>query len=267
MNSPLPWMGGKSRLADTIIPLIPAHRHYGEAFAGGGWVFFRKPPSRVESLNDINSDLISFYRVLQYHLEEFCRQFKWLLSSRELFNDFLRQRDADGLTEIQRAARFYYLQRQAFGGKITGQTFGVHHSSAPRINLLRLEEELSAVHLRLSSVTIEHLDWSAYLTRYDAPETFFYLDPPYWGHERDYGAGIFSQADFHRLAEALAGLQARFLLSLNDTPEVRETFGAFDIRPVQTTYSVGAGSPQTAREVLILNYEPPRPGLLGLCGG
>lgn len=120
MRSPLCWMGGKSRLARKIVELMPEHANYAEAFARAGWVFFAKQESRNESVNDLNSDLVSFYRVLQSHLEEFCRQFKWLLASREWFEDWNRQLAAGGLTDIQRAARFYYVQRQTFGGKLPG---------------------------------------------------------------------------------------------------------------------------------------------------
>lgn len=263
MDSPLRWVGGKSKLADRIVSLIPPHRQYGEAFAGAGWVFFRKEPSRVESLNDINSDLVGFYRVLQHHLEEFCRQFKWLLSSREWFEDFQRQQQAGGLTDIQRAARFYYLQRHCFGGKVTGQTFGVSPDNPPPINLLRIEEELSAVHLRLAGVKIEHLDWREYLRRYDGPETFFFLDPPYFGSEDYYGKGLFARSDYAELAGILAGLKARFLLTLNDAPEIRETFAAFRQREARTRYSVARDETMAAGEILIMNYDL-RPGLLGV---
>jgi DNA adenine methylase len=263
MNSPLAWLGGKSRLAKKIVPMLPPHEHYGEPFAGAGWIFFRKAPSRVESLNDINSDLVSFYRVLQNHLEEFCRQFRWLLSSREIFEDFNRQRDAGGLTDIQRAARFYYVQRQAFGGKVYGQSFGVDRSSPPRINLLRIEEELSAVHLRLTGVTLENLPWHRYLEKYDGKETFFYLDPPYYGCESDYGKDIFTRDDFDRLAERLAKIQGKFLLSLNDTPEVRDIFGGFFVEGTTTRYTVNGANPRTVGEVLVMNYKPSA-GLLDL---
>lgn len=69
MKSPLCWMGGKSRLAKRIVDLIPEHQAYAEAFAGGAWVFFTKQESKYESINDVNSDLVAFYRVLQYHEE------------------------------------------------------------------------------------------------------------------------------------------------------------------------------------------------------
>nr|WP_287412765.1 DNA adenine methylase [Pseudodesulfovibrio sp.] len=263
MKSPLPWLGGKSRLADRIVQLIPAHDHYAEVFAGAGWVFFRKPESKYESINDINSDLISFYRCCQNHLEEVCRQFKWLLSSREFFEDFRSQMDGRGLTDIQRAARFYFLQRQAFGGKVDGG-FGVDYHGLPKINLVRLEEELSRVHLRLTRVRIENLSWTDHIRRYDDKKTFFYLDPPYHGGERDYGKGIFSRKEYAAMAEQLAGIEGKFLLSINDVPEIRETFSAFDIREVETTYSVCKDNNQRVGELLIMNYDP-APGLLGMC--
>lgn len=263
MRSPLKWIGGKSKLTDNIVGLIPDHAHYGEVFCGAGWLFFKKQPSRFESLNDINSDLICFYRCVQNHLEETCRQFKWLLTSRETFEDFKKQRDVRGLTDIQRAVRFYYCQRMAFGGRVVGQTFGVSPNQAPGINLVRIEEELSAVHLRLARVVIENLSWTDYLDRYDRADTFFYLDPPYWGTEDYYGKDLFPRDDFTRLADQLGQLKGKFILSLNDCGGVRNTFAPFRIQSVKTTYSCARESVNTAGEVLIMNYEP-RPGLLGL---
>ena len=166
-------------MAKQIVSVLPPHRAYAEVFAGGAWVFFRKPESSFESINDLNSDLVTFYRVLQFHIEEFCRQFKWLVSSREWFNDWNRQLAAGGLTDIQRSARFYYLQRHSFSSDIVDRSFGRSTHEAPRINLLRIEEELSAIHLRMARVTIENLPWREYVDRYDSPTTLFYLDPPY----------------------------------------------------------------------------------------
>ncbi|MCP3943934.1 MAG: DNA adenine methylase, partial [Desulfobacteraceae bacterium] len=151
MKSPLAYIGGKSKLSKQIVSLIPEHKIYCEVFSGGAWVFFRKPPSKVEVINDLDSDLISFYRVVQNHLEEFLKQFKWLLTSREMFKDWKDQLEARGLTDIQKAARYYYVQRLAFGGRVRNRSYGVQiDGRTPRINLLRLEEEMSAIHLRLS---------------------------------------------------------------------------------------------------------------------
>lgn len=122
------------------------------------------------------------------------------------------------------------------------------------MNLLRIEEELSAAHLRLAGVYIENLHFAEVVRRFDRPHTFFYLDPPYYGCERYYGAGIFARDDFARLAEQLAGIKGKFCLSLNDKPEVRAIFKGFTIRTVSLRYSVGKARQLPARELLIMNY-------------
>lgn len=252
MNSPLAYIGGKSKLSETIIKLIPEHQMYCEVFAGAAWVFFRKEPSKYEIINDLDSDLIIFYRVLQNHLEEFLKQFKWLLSSREWWEDWKRQQTAGGLTDIQRAARYYYLQRHSFGGKVRGRTFGTAPMRRPRINFLRIEEELSEIYLRLTTVTIENLSWADFIKRYDRPGTFFYLDPPYWK------APVYQHNleldDYRSMAEILTGIKAKFILSINDRPEIRKIFEAFKIKPVTLKYSVAKEKLTEAKELLITNF-------------
>ena len=115
MSTPIvPWMGGKRRLADRLIPLFPPHECYVEVFAGGAALYFMRPQAApVEVLNDINGDLVTLYRVAQNHLEEFVRQFKWALSSRQVF-EWQKMTRPETLTDIQRAARFFYQQHHAF---------------------------------------------------------------------------------------------------------------------------------------------------------
>jgi len=125
-----------------------------------------------------------------------------------------------------------------------------------KCNLRRIEEDFSEAHLRLSRVYIENRPYGQVVARFDKPRTLFYLDPPYWGCENDYGVGIFSREDFQRLAKQLDGIQGRFLLSLNDTPGVREVFGNFHIEAVRTRYSVAAKGKKEVGEVLISNFKP-----------
>ncbi len=184
MTKPIvPWIGGKRRLAKRILPLFPSHECYVEPFAGGAALYFTKVPCDVEVLNDINGELINLYRVVKHHLEEFIRQFKWALVSRQNYG-WLKQTPIETLTDIQRAARYYYLQKMAFGGKVANQTFGTATTVPPRLNLLRIEEELSSAHLRLARTYIEHLPWDECIRRYDRPHTLFYLDPPCSGTYR-----------------------------------------------------------------------------------
>ncbi len=252
MHSPLAYIGGKSKLSETIIKMIPEHQAYCEVFAGAAWVFFRKEPSKYETINDLDSDLVCFYRILQNHLEEFLKQFKWLLSSREWFEDWKRQQEAGGLTDIQRAARYYYLQRHSFGGRVRARTFGTGPMRRPRINLLRIEEELSEVHLRLATVAIENLSWQDFLKRYDRAKTFFYLDPPYF--KAPYYNHNLGPEDYRELAGILGGITAKFILSINDLPEMREVFGDFKIKPGKLKYSVKREGMTEGKELLVSNY-------------
>ncbi len=178
-NKPIiPWQGGKSRIAKDLLPLFPNHSCYVELFCGGAALFFmRDEPANTEVINDSNGELVNLYRVLQNHLEEFVRQFKWCITSRQIF-EWEKLKVPDTLTDIQRAARFYYLQRHAFGGKVSGQSFGTK-TTGRGLNLLRIEEDLSAAHLRLNGVFIENDSWDKCFDRYDREHTFFYADPPY----------------------------------------------------------------------------------------
>lgn len=240
MHSPLTWIGGKRRLAKAICERIPKHKAYVEPFTGAGWVFFNKPPSPVETLNDVNGDLVSFWRIIQRHPAAFLEQFKHLLVGRETFEDFKNQLETPGYTDVERAARFYYIQRCAFGGKLVNRTFGVSPLNMPRINLLRIEEEISQVHLRLARVLIERLHYADCLRRYDKPEVLFYIDPPYWACEKDYGVAIFTREDHAHLAELLKNLEhAKFVLSYNDVPEIAALYADMRIERVETRYSVG----------------------------
>lgn len=248
----VPWLGGKRRLADTIIPRFPAHTCYVEVFAGGAALYFLRPPADVEVINDVNGDLVNLYRVVQNHLEEFVRQFKWALSSREVFK-WLQATPPATLTDIQRAARFFYLQHHAFGGKVSGQTWGTA-TTAPPVNLLRLEEQLSAAHLRLAGTHIERLDWRECMRRYDRPHTLFYLDPPYWQTE---GYGVpFDWQEYEAMANTLKSLQGKAILSINDHPEVRSCFAELHMESLDITYQVGGGHrPADRKELLIFSWD------------
>lgn len=247
-----PWIGGKRRLAKHILPIFPDHTCYVEPFCGAAALFFMKAPARVEVLNDVNGDIVNLYRVVQHHLDEFVRQFRWALPSRESFLH-ARETPTDGLTDIQRAVRFYYLQKLCFGGKATGLTFGTSATTPPRLNLMRLEEDMSAAHLRLSRTTIEHLDWQECIRRYDRDGTLFFLDPPYWKTE---GYGVpFAIEQYEAIAEMATTRQGRFIVTVNDHTDMRRVFSGLKCRSADITYNVGgAGRAQQSRELILTNY-------------
>jgi len=251
----VPWIGGKRRLADRILPMFPPHLCYVEPFAGGAALFFMKEPSKSEVLNDINGELVNLYRVVKHHVEEFARQFKWALSSREIFK-WLQATPTETLTDVQRAARFYYLQRLAFGARVHGQNFGTTTTTPPRLNLLRLEEDLSQAHLRLAHATIEHLAWDECVRRYDREHTLFYMDPPYWGTQ---GYGVtFPIEAYGQMAAAVKDMKGKAIVSVNDVPEMRRAFAGLRLTRVRISYTLGASGTgrQPRGELIITNYRP-----------
>ncbi len=248
----IPWLGGKRRLAKKILPLYPPHTCYAEPFAGGAALLFLKPPSKLEVINDIHGELVNLYRIVQNHPEELIRQFKWALSSRTLFKWETMKRP-ETLTDIQRAARFFYLQKLAFGGRVTGQSFGSATTAPPKLNLLRLEEDLSQAHLRLSGVLIENLPWQEVITRYDRAHTLFFCDPPYW---KVAGYGVdFPLDNYQQLAEFARTIKGKMIITLNDHPDMRELFAGFNIKTAAIHYSCGAEKKRkTSTEMIITHF-------------
>ena len=249
------YIGGKRNLADTIIQRIrrTPHTQYAEPFVGMGGVFMRRPfRAQSEVINDLSRDVATLMRVLQRHYVAFLDTLKWQLSSRAEFERLMKV-DPDTLTDLERSARFLYLQRLAFGGKVRGRNFGVNYNLGARFDLTKLVPLLEAAHERLSGVVIECLPWDAFVDRYDRPGVLFFLDPPYWGSGDDYGRGQFPREQFELLADRLRRIEGRFLVSLNDVPEVRRLFRGCQIEPVRTTYTLAGGSraARQARELLI----------------
>ena len=254
-----PWLGGKRNLAKRICALIDndtQHRTYAEPFVGMGGIFLRRTrcPS-AEFINDRGRDVYNLFRVLQEHYVAFLDMLRFQITTQANFNRLIDV-DPETLTDLQRAARFLYLQKLAFGGKVSGKNFGLAVERPGRFNLTTLETDLEALHSRLSGVTVTCMDFADFIRRVDRPETLFYLDPPYWGCEGDYGKALFSRERFEELATVLGALKGRFILSLNDVEGVRETFKAFRFREVKTTYTISAkGAAPERAEVLISNYD------------
>ncbi len=256
MKGPLSYIGGKNRIAVKIIATFPEHKTFVEVFAGGAQVFFHKEPSTVEVLNDIDGDVVTFFRVCQSHFAELVRYMKFIVASREWF-DLLQSADPKTLTDIQRAARFFYLQKNAYAGLVRKRRFGYSITEPSRFNPARLPELIEKAHERLARVQIENLPYQDVLQRYDRPTTLFYLDPPYFG--RKLYRFNFADEDFATLADRLRQLRGMFVLSLNDVPEVRALFADFKISEIDLVYTAQRTAGKRFREVLITNA-PHRPG-------
>ncbi|QHH99240.1 DNA adenine methylase [Acinetobacter dispersus] len=252
------WLGGKSQLARTIIELMPVHKYYCEVFGGAGWVLFKKTPSYGETINDINGDLINLYRVFKYHHEALVKEFETQLISRD---EFLRARSEEpkSLTDIQRAARFYYMLRNCYGARIHNPSFCSHPIRPANLKLGDdLKEFLQKIHERLQRVTIENMAFDQLILQKDHKDMLFYLDPPYYQCEKYYGKDIFSRDDFFKLRDILKSIKGKFILSLNDVPQVREIFADFNFIEKKIRWSVNAkaDNDELGHELIITNFNP-----------
>jgi DNA adenine methylase len=248
-----PYIGGKRILSKTIIGRINTTPHdgYAEPFVGMGGVFLRRNlQPRMEAINDISGDVANLFRILQRHYPQFMEMLRFQVTSRREYERLVKT-DPTTLTDLERAARFLYLQKTAFGGKVNGRNFGVDKSNGGRFNLLKLAPQLEEIHERMAGVVIEQLPWRSFIERYDRQGMLFYLDPPYWGNEDDYGKNVFGREEFAEMADVLSRLKGRFIVSLNAVQGVFETFSKFQIEEVACTYTVGSGNAKAVKEVII----------------
>lgn len=252
-----PYVGGKRILAPHLVKIIDRIEHltYVEPFAGMGGVFFRRlsrPKSEV--INDFSADVATLFRVLQRHYMAFVQMLQWQLTTRAEFERLART-DPTTLTDLERAARFFYLQKTAFGGKVAGRNFGVSPGERGAFDVTRIIPELESYHERLAGVVIERLPYAEVFARYDREGTLFFVDPPYIGSERYYGADLFGPQDHAALAGLLAGLKGRFILTINDCPKARELYGSsgrFRVRSKGLDYTLaGRGRSKKVRELII----------------
>jgi len=250
---PAPYLGGKRQLAKTLVPMIDSDRHkvYVEPFVGMGGVFFRRQvrPPNGEVINDIDGEVTNLFRILQRHYVPFMEMMRFQITTRAGF-DRLKKTDPTHLTDLERAARYIYLQRMAFGGKVTDIHFGVTPENPRTFDITKLAPQLEALHDRLKGVVVERLDWAVLIEKYDRKGTLFYLDPPYFGGENDYGKGKFDRDQFAKIADVLRSLTGKFILSINDTPEIREIFDGLTYQEVSLAYTISKTKTVDAKELI-----------------
>jgi DNA adenine methylase len=251
MDSPMSYIGGKHRLAKTLVALFPPHVTYCEVFLGGGQVFFRKAPSKVEVLNDLDGDVVNFFRCAQQHHDELCRQLKFVLVSREWFQVIDKQNPA-ALTDIQRAARFFYLQKNAYAGLVHGRHYAAKVVGPPGFNPSSLPAIFDNVHKRLARVQIESLSFEEFIPKFDRPTTLFFCDPPYW--QRKLYNFNFTGEQFRLLADLLQSIRGKFVLTVDDVPQLRELFHKSNITEIAIPYTAQREAGKRFRELIITNF-------------
>lgn len=252
MNSFISWIGGKKVLRNKILGMFPepgTFSRYIEVFGGAGWILFSSDRhAELEVYNDVNGNLVNLFRCVKYHPEELQKELGFILMSREQFFDAKEQAGMRGLTDIQRAARFYIVIKESFGSDL--RSFHVYSKNMG--NAVKYILEASE---RLNTVVVENQDFERIIKTYDREDALFYLDPPYYETERYY-PDRFMPEDHTRLCKALRKIKGRFLLSYNESEYIRELYKGYDIRAVDranSLYSKGKEKP-LYRELVIKNY-------------
>jgi len=242
------WPGGKTRLLQHILPKIPKHTCYVEPFAGGLAVLLAKKRSSIEVVNDLNGDLVSFYRCVRFHSDSLLTELEFVLNSRKEFSEFIQQ---PGLTDIQRAARWWYRNRNCFR-RASLSSFGTSAASGGAASGSRNArlEQIRQLNLRLDKVTVENLDWERCLDVYDRPETFFFCDPPYTACD----AGVYAAwkvSDVQRFRERLDRLKGSWMVTLNDAPDIRRVFSDCKIKAIERAKGIDQTNGKTYKELVI----------------
>jgi len=250
----LQYIGGKSRLVASLLPLIPPHKCYVEVFGGGAQLLFAKEPSRVEIYNDIDGRLVNLFRVARDHSQEFQRRLEQLPYSRRIHEELRTEPETGDLLED--AVRFYYVTRGSFGGEYgTGWSYGTVKNAAKRY--FYVMPQLGLVSKSLENVQIEELDFRECIKRYDRPWTLFFCDPPYYG-VKAYKYS-FNEKDHEDLAKLLRRVKGKWLLTYNDHPRIRHLYAGFPLLvkklSIQGALVKDKKSRRTWDQLIIANYE------------
>jgi DNA adenine methylase len=246
MNSFIPWIGGKKLLRKHVLNQFPDEKigRYIEVFGGAGWILFSQDRhAPMEVFNDVNGELINLYRIVKYHPEALQKELEWLLMSREQFFDELN-RNTRGLTDIQRAARFFCMIKESFGSNL--HTFGISSK-----DMQKAVDYLKEVSGRLNKVVIENQDFERLIKVYDRPDALFYLDPPYYDAEKYY-PDRFNPEDHERVKKCLDNIKGKFILSYNDCPQIRELYKDYETIAVERNHNLSLGN--RYKEVIIKNF-------------
>lgn len=248
-------------MAPKIAGLLPSHKIYVEVFGGAASVLLAKPPSEIEVYNDRNGWLVNFFETVRNSPVQFLEKCRWLHYSRQLYYEWRDQLEEDietvGLDRVEAAVRTAYTISSAFVGDPTkGWRFdrsGAHGGSASWTNIAGRVAYLSQ---RLRSVNIDHLDFRKCIRNWDSAGTLFFLDPPYLSTVSK-GYYSFIEQDHKDLAQLLAGIHGKFIMTYDDTPEIREFYKRFSLLPFRTSHNsvkVKMGQKRHAfRQILIFN--------------
>lgn len=258
------WYGGKFSHLGWLLPYLPQAQQYCEPFGGSAAVLINREPSPVETYNDVDSDVVNFFRVLREHKDELIEQIGLTPFSREEFEIAISDKNA--IDDVERARRFYILARQVRTGLAQKASTGrwAHCVLTSRAGMagavsrwLGAVEDLALIAQRLLRVQIEHGQAIDIIRRYDSPETLYYCDPPYPHDSRtDNNAYAYEMTDDEhiQLAEVLRNVQGKVALSSYRCELMDKLYDGWYF--IEGSEKQIPSSKAIRREILWTNYEP-----------
>ncbi|MDR2146072.1 MAG: DNA adenine methylase [Tannerella sp.] len=260
MQTPLTYYGGKQTMLKHIRPLVPPHTLYCEPFAGGAALFFDKEPAKVNVINDLNAELITFYRVLAVCPEDFKALVRQTLHSREqhvqawhIYNH------PSFFTDAQRAWAVWVLSKQGFGGQFSAsfgfdKSGGKKHKKVQNAKSILENRDMQSL---LEQATVECDDALAVIRRYDCPEAFHFIDPPYVGSNMAHYAGMFNERSLIELLDLCTALKGKFMLTMYPNETIREYAAKYGWHIHEVERQISACKAEHRRrqvEWMVINY-------------
>lgn len=253
LKTPITYYGGKQRMVGIILPMIPAHKIYTEAFFGGGAVFWAKEPAHVEFVNDHNAEVINFYCVLKSDFPALKREIETTLHSE------FQQKEAkaiyknpSGFSEVKRAWALWVLSHQSFYSILTSTWKCSKERNCGDQNQQRKEAFTDVFSRRLEHTSIFCRDALDVIKKSDHEDAFHYVDPPYFNADMGHYGG-YTREDFVALLDVLSSIRGKFILSSYPSDILRDYVKRHGWNMIEYVmpHSAGGG---TKTEVLTMNY-------------
>lgn len=254
-RTPISYYGGKQTMLPYILPLIPPHKVYTEAFFGGGAVFWAKGKAQVEVINDFNANVYTFYKVLQSNFTALKALIESSIISREAYKSALViYHSPFAFSEVHRAWAFWYTTNCGFSCQVGNCRITTNGKNA--ICLHNKVDTFTEVYSeRLRGVQIENNDATEVIALRDTPDTFHYVDPPYVGAKQGHYGG-YEQEHFNELLATLATLKGKFLLSSYHNEELTKYVQQNEWHQKEVSMHLGSSNSTGKKriEVLTANY-------------
>jgi len=257
MKTPITYYGGKQTMLKYLLCMVPEHRIYCEPFFGGGALFFAKPKAEVEVINDVNGEVVNFFKVMKTKFSELQKEVQGTLHSRELYHKAMEiYNHPKKHSDVQRAWALWTATNQGFAGMIGSWGFGKTNSkekavAGKRDNFLKAYEE------RLKMVQVEHNDALKVIARCNEKDAFVYCDPPYIGSDQGHYEG-YTEAHYKKLLDALAKLKGKFLLSSYPSKILNQYIRKYGwkTKRIEKYVAVTKLTEKKKTEMLVFNYDP-----------